>query len=219
MEEDGDCHLLSSLETWGRRAACGGDRLGVGLLASRATPHPGALGAAGGGGGHSAAPPAALLNLALCSLSPVMSCAQRWQDREQREGDPQCRRHPARNHRSTLKTLPGTRLALLAASEPQGDSLPPQLARSPLPRPPPRVPGSRRLPEGGARSCSFAAVTTPAGGGCEFFFDRHLPSPTCSTTTAPASCTARPTCAGQLFEEEPAFSGASTTPTWSPAAG
>uniref|UniRef100_A0A452E9R1 BTB domain-containing protein n=1 Tax=Capra hircus TaxID=9925 RepID=A0A452E9R1_CAPHI len=29
-------------------------------------------------------------------------------------------------YRSTLKTLPGTRLALLAASEPQGDPLPPQ---------------------------------------------------------------------------------------------
>uniref|UniRef100_A0A9W3GBE7 Potassium voltage-gated channel subfamily C member 2 n=1 Tax=Camelus bactrianus TaxID=9837 RepID=A0A9W3GBE7_CAMBA len=65
-------------------------------------------------------------------------------------------------YRSTLKTLPGTRLALLAASEPQGDCLtaagdklqpsPPPL--SPPPRPPPLSPGPGGCCEGGAGNCS-----------------------------------------------------------------
>ncbi|KAF5926626.1 hypothetical protein HPG69_001255 [Diceros bicornis minor] len=76
-------------------------------------------------------------------------------------------------YRSTLKTLPGTRLALLAASEPPGDCLtadqlqpsPPPL--SPPPRPPPLAPGPGGCFEGGAGRCS------PPAGGREFFFDRH----------------------------------------------
>ena len=77
-------------------------------------------------------------------------------------------------YRSTLKTLPGTRLALLAASETQGDPLqPPPPARSPPPRPPPRSPGPGGCLEGGARNCSARGGDHPAGGGREFFFDRH----------------------------------------------
>lgn len=84
-------------------------------------------------------------------------------------------------YRSTLKTLPGTRLALLAASEPQGDCLtaagdqlqrsPPPL--SPPPRPPPPSPGPGGCLEGDAGNCSSRGGSDHPRGGCEFFFDRH----------------------------------------------
>lgn len=86
-------------------------------------------------------------------------------------------------YRSTLKTLPGTRLALLASSEPQGDCLtaagdklqplPPPL--SPPPRPPPLSPVPSGCFEGGAGNCSSHGGngSDHPGGGREFFFDRH----------------------------------------------
>ncbi|KAI4546736.1 hypothetical protein MJG53_004735 [Ovis ammon polii x Ovis aries] len=116
-------------------------------------------------------------------------------------------------YRSTLKTLPGTRLALLAASEPQGDPLPPQPpARSPPPRPPPRSPGPGGCLEGGARSCSARGGDHPAGGGREFFFDRH---PGVFAYVLNYYRTGKLHCpadvCGPLFEEELAFWGIDET--------
>ena len=117
-------------------------------------------------------------------------------------------------YRSTLKTLPGTRLALLAASEPPGDCLtaagdklqpsPPSL--SPPPRPPPLSPGPGGCFEGGAGNCS------PRGGGREFFFDRH---PGVFAYVLNYYRTGKLHCpadvCGPLFEEELAFWGIDET--------
>ncbi|XP_070310317.1 voltage-gated potassium channel KCNC2 isoform X5 [Odocoileus virginianus] len=116
-------------------------------------------------------------------------------------------------YRSTLKTLPGTRLALLAASEPQGDPLqPPPPARSPPPRPPPRSPGPGGCLEGGARNCSARGGDHPAGGGREFFFDRH---PGVFAYVLNYYRTGKLHCpadvCGPLFEEELAFWGIDET--------
>ncbi|XP_062931510.1 potassium voltage-gated channel subfamily C member 2 isoform X3 [Cynocephalus volans] len=119
-------------------------------------------------------------------------------------------------YRSTLKTLPGTRLALLAASEPQGDCLtsagdklqpsPPPL--SPPPRPPPLSPGPGGCFEGGAGNCSSRG----GGGGSEFFFDRH---PGVFAYVLNYYRTGKLHCpadvCGPLFEEELAFWGIDET--------
>ncbi|KAM5253456.1 voltage-gated potassium channel KCNC2 isoform 2-T3 [Hipposideros larvatus] len=123
-------------------------------------------------------------------------------------------------YRSTLKTLPGTRLALLAASEPQGDCLtaagdprprsPPSLSPPP-PRPPPRSPGPGGCFEGGASSCGSRGGDHP-GGGREFFFDRH---PGVFAYVLNYYRTGKLHCpadvCGPLFEEELAFWGIDET--------
>ncbi|XP_039105840.1 potassium voltage-gated channel subfamily C member 2 isoform X3 [Hyaena hyaena] len=126
-------------------------------------------------------------------------------------------------YRSTLKTLPGTRLALLAASEPPGDCLtaagdtlqpsPPSL--SPPPRPPPRSPGPGGCFEGGAGNCSprgGGGGRDHPGGGREFFFDRH---PGVFAYVLNYYRTGKLHCpadvCGPLFEEELAFWGIDET--------
>ncbi|XP_008255019.2 voltage-gated potassium channel KCNC2 isoform X3 [Oryctolagus cuniculus] len=125
-------------------------------------------------------------------------------------------------YRSTLKTLPGTRLALLAASEPQGDCLtaggdklqplPPPL--SPPPRPPPLSPGPGGCLEGGAGNCSsrVGGGDHHPGGGREFFFDRH---PGVFAYVLNYYRTGKLHCpadvCGPLFEEELAFWGIDET--------
>ncbi|XP_036157001.1 potassium voltage-gated channel subfamily C member 2 isoform X2 [Myotis myotis] len=124
-------------------------------------------------------------------------------------------------YRSTLKTLPGTRLALLAASEPQGDCLtaagaplqPAPPPRSPPPRPPPLSPGPRGCFEGGAGHCSpLSGGNDHPGGGCEFFFDRH---PGVFAYVLNYYRTGKLHCpadvCGPLFEEELAFWGIDET--------
>ncbi|XP_063111234.1 potassium voltage-gated channel subfamily C member 2 isoform X8 [Cavia porcellus] len=119
-------------------------------------------------------------------------------------------------YRSTLRTLPGTRLALLAASEPQGDGLTaagdklqplPPPPRSPPPRPPPPSPGPGGCFEGGAGNCS-----SHPGGGREFFFDRH---PGVFAYVLNYYRTGKLHCpadvCGPLFEEELAFWGIDET--------
>ncbi|XP_036855413.2 voltage-gated potassium channel KCNC2 isoform X3 [Manis javanica] len=124
-------------------------------------------------------------------------------------------------YRSTLKTLPGTRLALLASSEPQGDCLtaagdkgqPSPPALSPPQRPPALGPGPGGCSEGGAGNCS------PRGGGAdhrtggrEFFFDRH---PGVFAYVLNYYRTGKLHCpadvCGPLFEEELAFWGIDET--------
>ncbi|XP_036786719.1 potassium voltage-gated channel subfamily C member 2 isoform X3 [Manis pentadactyla] len=124
-------------------------------------------------------------------------------------------------YRSTLKTLPGTRLALLASSEPQGDCLtaagdkgqPSPPALSPPPRPHALGPGPGGCSEGGAGNCS------PRGGGAdhraggrEFFFDRH---PGVFAYVLNYYRTGKLHCpadvCGPLFEEELAFWGIDET--------
>ncbi|KAM7116158.1 voltage-gated potassium channel KCNC2 isoform 2-T2 [Molossus nigricans] len=124
-------------------------------------------------------------------------------------------------YRSTLKTLPGTRLALLAASEPQGDCLtaagdqlqrsPPPL--SPPPRPPPPSPGPGGCLEGDAGNCSSrSGGSDHPRGGCEFFFDRH---PGVFAYVLNYYRTGKLHCpadvCGPLFEEELAFWGIDET--------
>ncbi|XP_032710659.1 potassium voltage-gated channel subfamily C member 2 isoform X2 [Lutra lutra] len=124
-------------------------------------------------------------------------------------------------YRSTLKTLPGTRLALLAASDPQGDCLtaagdklqpsPPSL--SPPPRPPPLSPGPGGCFEGGAGNCSPRGIGGDhPGGGREFFFDRH---PGVFAYVLNYYRTGKLHCpadvCGPLFEEELAFWGIDET--------
>ncbi|XP_069345443.1 voltage-gated potassium channel KCNC2 isoform X5 [Eulemur rufifrons] len=125
-------------------------------------------------------------------------------------------------YRSTLKTLPGTRLALLAASEPQGDCLtavgdklqqsPPPL--SPPPRAPPLSPGPGGCFEGGAGNCSShgGGGSEHPGGGREFFFDRH---PGVFAYVLNYYRTGKLHCpadvCGPLFEEELAFWGIDET--------
>ncbi|XP_049739868.1 potassium voltage-gated channel subfamily C member 2 isoform X2 [Elephas maximus indicus] len=124
-------------------------------------------------------------------------------------------------YRSTLKTLPGTRLALLAASEPQGDCLraagdkpqpsPPPL--SPQPRAPPLPLGPGGCFEGGAGNCSprGSGGDHPVGGR-EFFFDRH---PGVFAYVLNYYRTGKLHCpadvCGPLFEEELAFWGIDET--------
>ncbi|XP_037703820.1 potassium voltage-gated channel subfamily C member 2 isoform X3 [Choloepus didactylus] len=124
-------------------------------------------------------------------------------------------------YRSTLKTLPGTRLALLAASEPHGDCptaagdkpqpSPPPL--SPQPRPPSLPPGPGGCFEGGAGNCSprGGGGDHPAGGR-EFFFDRH---PGVFAYVLNYYRTGKLHCpadvCGPLFEEELAFWGIDET--------
>ncbi|KAM9228827.1 voltage-gated potassium channel KCNC2 isoform 4-T4 [Dugong dugon] len=124
-------------------------------------------------------------------------------------------------YRSTLRTLPGTRLALLAASEPQGDCLtaagdkpqpsPPPL--SPQPRAPPLLPGPGGCFEGGAGNCSprGSGGDHPVGGR-EFFFDRH---PGVFAYVLNYYRTGKLHCpadvCGPLFEEELAFWGIDET--------
>ncbi|XP_057597976.1 potassium voltage-gated channel subfamily C member 2 isoform X4 [Hippopotamus amphibius kiboko] len=127
-------------------------------------------------------------------------------------------------YRSTLKTLPGTRLALLAASEPQGDRLtaagdklqpsPPPLSPPP-PRPPPLSPGPGVRFEGGAGNCSArggGGGGDHPGGGREFFFDRH---PGVFAYVLNYYRTGKLHCpadvCGPLFEEELAFWGIDET--------
>nr|XP_012606453.1 potassium voltage-gated channel subfamily C member 2 isoform X4 [Microcebus murinus] len=124
-------------------------------------------------------------------------------------------------YRSTLKTLPGTRLALLAASEPQGDCLtavgdklqqsPPPLSPPP-PRAPPLSPGPGGCFEGGAGNCSSHGGGEHPGGGREFFFDRH---PGVFAYVLNYYRTGKLHCpadvCGPLFEEELAFWGIDET--------
>ncbi|XP_059968706.1 potassium voltage-gated channel subfamily C member 2 isoform X9 [Mesoplodon densirostris] len=123
-------------------------------------------------------------------------------------------------YRSTLKTLPGTRLALLAASEPQGDCLkaagdtlqpsPPPL--SPPPRPPLLSPGPGGCFEGGAGNCSVRGGGDHPRGSREFFFDRH---PGVFAYVLNYYRTGKLHCpadvCGPLFEEELAFWGIDET--------
>ncbi|XP_063471163.1 potassium voltage-gated channel subfamily C member 2 isoform X7 [Symphalangus syndactylus] len=125
-------------------------------------------------------------------------------------------------YRSTLKTLPGTRLALLASSEPPGDCLttagdklqpsPPPL--SPPPRAPPLSPGPGGCFEGGAGNCSSRGgrASDHPGGGREFFFDRH---PGVFAYVLNYYRTGKLHCpadvCGPLFEEELAFWGIDET--------
>ncbi|XP_045685841.1 potassium voltage-gated channel subfamily C member 2 isoform X2 [Phyllostomus hastatus] len=128
-------------------------------------------------------------------------------------------------YRSTLKTLPGTRLALLAASEPQGDCLTtaagdrpqsaPPLPSPSSPRPPPLSPGPGRCFEGGAGNCGShrgGGGGDHAGGGREFFFDRH---PGVFAYVLNYYRTGKLHCpadvCGPLFEEELAFWGIDET--------
>ncbi|KAF6119279.1 potassium voltage-gated channel subfamily C member 2 [Phyllostomus discolor] len=124
-------------------------------------------------------------------------------------------------YRSTLKTLPGTRLALLAASEPQGDCLTAagdQLQPAPpLPSPSPRLPALSPGPggcfEGGAGNCSpHRGGGDHPGGGREFFFDRH---PGVFAYVLNYYRTGKLHCpadvCGPLFEEELAFWGIDET--------
>ncbi|XP_036905322.1 potassium voltage-gated channel subfamily C member 2 isoform X3 [Sturnira hondurensis] len=124
-------------------------------------------------------------------------------------------------YRSTLKTLPGTRLALLAASEPQGDCLTAagdQLQPAPPPpSPSPRLsalsPGPGGCFEGGARNCSSrGGGADHPGGGREFFFDRH---PGVFAYVLNYYRTGKLHCpadvCGPLFEEELAFWGIDET--------
>ncbi|XP_054941193.1 voltage-gated potassium channel KCNC2 isoform X4 [Physeter macrocephalus] len=124
-------------------------------------------------------------------------------------------------YRSTLKTLPGTRLALLAASEPQGDCLkaagdklqpsPPPFSPPP-PRPPPLSPGPGGCFEGGAGNCSARGGGDHPRGSREFFFDRH---PGVFAYVLNYYRTGKLHCpadvCGPLFEEELAFWGIDET--------
>ncbi|XP_075408878.1 voltage-gated potassium channel KCNC2 isoform X2 [Tenrec ecaudatus] len=125
-------------------------------------------------------------------------------------------------YRSTLKTLPGTRLALLAASEPRGDC-PTAAGDRPQPSPPPVSPQPRASPlppgprggcfEGGAGNCSpRSSGSDHRGGGREFFFDRH---PGVFAYVLNYYRTGKLHCpadvCGPLFEEELAFWGIDET--------
>ncbi|XP_073183855.1 voltage-gated potassium channel KCNC2 isoform X8 [Lepidochelys kempii] len=113
-------------------------------------------------------------------------------------------------YRSTLKTLPGTRLALLACefqSESSGGEEPPP-PTAPPPPPltlPPRVPG-------GGREASSGGSPRNSGGPSEFFFDRH---PGVFAYVLNYYRTGKLHCpadvCGPLFEEELAFWGIDET--------
>ncbi|CAM5084687.1 unnamed protein product [Eretmochelys imbricata] len=114
-------------------------------------------------------------------------------------------------YRSTLKTLPGTRLALLACefqSESSGGEEPPPPPTPPPPPPPtlpPRVPG-------GGREASSGGSPRNSGGPSEFFFDRH---PGVFAYVLNYYRTGKLHCpadvCGPLFEEELAFWGIDET--------
>nr|XP_055184659.1 potassium voltage-gated channel subfamily C member 2 isoform X1 [Nyctereutes procyonoides]XP_055184660.1 potassium voltage-gated channel subfamily C member 2 isoform X1 [Nyctereutes procyonoides] len=111
-------------------------------------------------------------------------------------------------YRSTLRTLPGTRLALLAASEPAGDCL--TAAGAPPPPPPPPPP--RPLSPGPGPCSPRGAGGGGGGGGREFFFDRH---PGVFAYVLNYYRTGKLHCpadvCGPLFEEELAFWGIDET--------
>nr|XP_045009601.1 potassium voltage-gated channel subfamily C member 2 isoform X3 [Jaculus jaculus] len=128
-------------------------------------------------------------------------------------------------YRSTLKTLPGTRLALLASSDPQGDCLtaagdplqplPPPLSPPPLPPRAPALspgPGGRCFEGGAAGNCASQGGANHPGGGREFFFDRH---PGVFAYVLNYYRTGKLHCpadvCGPLFEEELAFWGIDET--------
>ncbi|KAM5288479.1 voltage-gated potassium channel KCNC2 isoform 3-T3 [Ctenodactylus gundi] len=123
-------------------------------------------------------------------------------------------------YRSTLRTLPGTRLALLAASEPPGDRRAAAGDRRPPlpppPTPPALSPGPGGCSEGGAGHCAShrggGGGGDHPGGGREFFFDRH---PGVFAYVLNYYRTGKLHCpadvCGPLFEEELAFWGIDET--------
>ncbi|XP_026504750.1 potassium voltage-gated channel subfamily C member 2 isoform X2 [Terrapene carolina triunguis] len=114
-------------------------------------------------------------------------------------------------YRSTLKTLPGTRLALLACESQSessgGEEQPPPPAPPPPPPPnlPPQVPG-------GCPEASSGGSPRTSGGPSEFFFDRH---PGVFAYVLNYYRTGKLHCpadvCGPLFEEELAFWGIDET--------
>ncbi|XP_075788080.1 voltage-gated potassium channel KCNC2 isoform X3 [Pelodiscus sinensis] len=111
-------------------------------------------------------------------------------------------------YRSTLKTLPGTRLALLACesqSECSGGEEQPPLLPPPPPSLPPQVPG-------GCPEASSGCSPRDGGGPSEFFFDRH---PGVFAYVLNYYRTGKLHCpadvCGPLFEEELAFWGIDET--------
>ncbi|XP_050791315.1 potassium voltage-gated channel subfamily C member 2 isoform X5 [Gopherus flavomarginatus] len=116
-------------------------------------------------------------------------------------------------YRSTLKTLPGTRLALLAResqSESSGaEEQPPPPPAPPPPPPPPNVPP--QVP-GGCPEASSGDSPRNCGGPSEFFFDRH---PGVFAYVLNYYRTGKLHCpadvCGPLFEEELAFWGIDET--------
>ncbi|XP_030404572.1 potassium voltage-gated channel subfamily C member 2 isoform X3 [Gopherus evgoodei] len=116
-------------------------------------------------------------------------------------------------YRSTLKTLPGTRLALLAResqSESSGaEEQPPPPPAPPPPPPPPNVPP--QVP-GGCPEAGSGGSPRNCGGPSEFFFDRH---PGVFAYVLNYYRTGKLHCpadvCGPLFEEELAFWGIDET--------
>ncbi|XP_060135387.1 potassium voltage-gated channel subfamily C member 2 isoform X3 [Zootoca vivipara] len=128
-------------------------------------------------------------------------------------------------YRSTLKTLPGTRLALLACESPGGGE---EHQAPPLPAPPPPLPapnpgpnpgggsgGGAGGPLDGAGGSAWSPRSNGGGGGatcCEFFFDRH---PGVFAYVLNYYRTGKLHCpadvCGPLFEEELAFWGIDET--------
>ncbi|XP_025857490.2 voltage-gated potassium channel KCNC2 isoform X2 [Vulpes vulpes] len=113
-------------------------------------------------------------------------------------------------YRSTLRTLPGTRLALLAASEPAGDCL--TAAGAPPPPPPPPPPRPLSPGPGPCSPRGAGGGGGGGGGGREFFFDRH---PGVFAYVLNYYRTGKLHCpadvCGPLFEEELAFWGIDET--------
>ncbi|XP_065521107.1 potassium voltage-gated channel subfamily C member 2 isoform X1 [Lathamus discolor] len=109
-------------------------------------------------------------------------------------------------YRSTLKTLPGTRLALLAcesqSESPGGEDPPPPPPSNPNPPPPP----------GGCPEPGTGCSPRGSGGASEFFFDRH---PGVFAYVLNYYRTGKLHCpadvCGPLFEEELAFWGIDET--------
>ncbi|XP_053261837.1 potassium voltage-gated channel subfamily C member 2 isoform X4 [Podarcis raffonei] len=125
-------------------------------------------------------------------------------------------------YRSTLKTLPGTRLALLACESPGGGE---EHQAPPLPAPPPPLPAPNPGPNpgggsggggaGGPLDGAGGSAWSPRSNGatcCEFFFDRH---PGVFAYVLNYYRTGKLHCpadvCGPLFEEELAFWGIDET--------